>query len=620
MRNLIQLTLSIIILSSICISKQLDTLTYYEKFNSALSIFKEGRYRLAELKFSSILSNERAYKDPAAQLIMAKSQYHLKFFDKAHRSSKSILTNYPNSPYEKDALVLLGDIALGQKNTTRAFKYYLEARPQIEDRLYLNKIDERIYNCIGIGVKEETLEGLLFREKNQFNRAIINLSRAYRAWMNGNDYDQESSINEIDPFYLPGYFSSLFGSLKNLVEDEIKQPITVAVLLPLSGLNKEMGLSYLSGLSKFLDRPNISKRIRLQVYDTKGIVANTLEIINHLSTVPEIMAVLGPLTRDEILSLSGQNLTLPILLPKSELSGLSEIVDNLFFLSPSSKIIARRTAEMMIKELNLKHIAVLSPGNGQVKLITDYFLEECHQLGIDPVVLEWYIEKPEDLSRQLKNIRKIAWDLIPEEKKEDNSLGLEIDSLDALFDVDVTDFFELPPDEEVEKMDKKDSAKVFLETIDAFYAPIRQDELTYIGTQLPLYNFNTLFFVNENWLEMSVLNQDVIGPHFQGMRIISDVYSEISNGNQDLFTNYNSLAVDHISFISSIIGQGISKRKHFLERLRKNIGFDGNRSSIKFVGVNNNENGSVQVLEYSDNKIKKLGVYDGEEVIQNIGQ
>ena len=607
-------------ISSICMSEQLDTLTYYEKFDNALSLFKEGRYRLAESKFSSILSNEREYRDPVTQLMMAKAQYHLKLYDKAHRSSKSILASYPNSPYEKDALILLGDIALGQNNSTRAFKFYLEARPQIEDRLYLNQIDERIYNCIGSGVKEETLEGLLFREKNQSNRAIINLSRAYRAWMNGNDYDLEFIVNEIDTYFLPGYLSSLFGSLKNLVEDEINQPITVAVLLPLSGSNKEMGSSYLLGLSKFLERPNISKKIRLLVYDTKGIVANTLEIINHLSTAPEIMAVLGPLTRDEILSLSGQNLTLPILLPKSELSGLSEIVDNFFFLSPSSKTIAKRTAEMMIKELNLKHIAVLSPGNGQVKLITDYFLEECHQLGIDPVVLEWYIEKPENLSRQLKNIRKIAWDLIPEEKKEDRSLGLEIDSLDALFDVDVTDFFELPPDEEVEKMDKKDSAKVFLETIDAFYAPIRQDELTYIGTQLPLYNFNTLFFVNENWLEMPVLNQDVIGPHFQGMRIISDVYSEISNGNQDLFTNYNSLADDHITFISSIIGQGISKRKHFLERLRKHIGFDGNRSSIKFVGVNNNENGSVQVLEYSDNKIKKLGIYDGEKVIQNIGQ
>lgn len=432
MRSLIQLIFLIKMISSICMSEQLDTLTYYEKFDNALKIFKEGRYRLAESKFSSILSNEREYKDPVTQLMMAKAQYHLKLYDKARRSSKSILTSYSDSPYEKDALILLGDIALGQNNSTRAFKYYLEVRPQIEDRLYLNQIDERIYNCIGIGVKEEALESLLFREKNQFNRAIINLSRAYRAWMNGNDYDLEFIINEIDTSYLPDHFSSLFSSLNNSILDEIKQPATIAVLLPLSGLHSDMGLSYLLGLSEFLDGPNLSKAIRFLVYDTKGIVINTLEIINHLSASSDIIAVLGPLTRDEILSLSGQDLKVPVMLPKSELSGLSEIADNLFFLSPSSRMIAKRTAEMMIEELSLKHIAVLSPGNGQIKVITDYFIEECHQLGIDPVALEWYIEKPENISRQLKNIRKIAWDLIPKDEQEDNSLGLEIDSLDAL--------------------------------------------------------------------------------------------------------------------------------------------------------------------------------------------
>jgi hypothetical protein len=31
-----------------------------------------------------------------------------------------------------------------------------------------------------------------------------------------------------------------------------------------------------------------------------------------------------------------------------------------------------------------------------------------------------------------------------------------------------------------------------------------------------------------------------------------------------------------------------------------------------FSGKNNNENGSVQVLEYSKNNLKKIGVYDGE--------
>ena len=83
----------------------------------------------------------------------------------------------------------MGDIALQENKETKAFKYYLNARPLIEDRLYLNEIDQRIYNCVGMGVKEEVLEGLLFREKNQFNRAIINLSRAYRV-----KFDSEYSI------------------------------------------------------------------------------------------------------------------------------------------------------------------------------------------------------------------------------------------------------------------------------------------------------------------------------------------------------------------------------------------------------------------------------------------
>ena len=617
MDKIIRYILYTIILSQLARSEEVDTLSYYEKFNNAVISYNEGRYNLAASKFSNILSNERDYRDPASQLMMAKSQYHLKLYQKAHRSCKSILTNYPNSPYEYDALVLMGDIALQENNETKAFKYYLNARPQIEDLLYLNEIDQRIYNCIGIGVKEESLEGLLFKEKNQFNRAIINLSRAYRAWMSGNDYDLEFIINEIDTFYLPGHFSSLFGSLKRTISEQNKRPITIAVLLPLSGLEKNQGLSYLLGLSEFLNQSNIDKSIRFLVFDTMGLVTNTLGIINHLSSNPEVIAILGPLTRDEVIALSGIKLQLPILIPKIELSGIADIADHLFFLSPSAEVIAKRTAEIIIKELSLERIAILSPGNGQIKLLTDHFINECRQLGIDPVAIEWYIEKPEDISRQLKNIRSTAWDLVPEDEKEDFTLNLEIDSLDALFDVDVNDFFELPSENKVEEMDKKDSAKVILETIEAFYVPIRSDELTFIGTQIPLYNFNTLFFVNENWLDMSLLNQEVIGPHFQGMKIISDVNSAISNGDQDTFTNYYSIATDHVSFIYSIIEGGISKRKHFLENLKKNNRFDGLHTSIKFIGKNNNQNGSAQVIEYSKNKIKKTGTYNGEEFIQS---
>ena len=100
------------------------------------------------------------------------------------------------------------------------------------------------------------------------------------------------------------------------------------------------------------------------------------------------------------------------------------------------------------------------------------------------------MDTPLDLSRQLMSIRQKAWELIPQE---DDIKNLEIDSLDALFDVDVQDFFSLPSDNE-EKMDKRDSSKIELETIQAIYIPIGPKELTYIGTQLPFYNLKTNIF------------------------------------------------------------------------------------------------------------------------------
>ena len=93
MDKIIRYILYTIILSQLARSEVVDTLSYYEKFNNAVISYNEGRYSMAASKFSNILSNERDYRDPASQLMMAKSQYHLELYQKAHRSCKSILTN-----------------------------------------------------------------------------------------------------------------------------------------------------------------------------------------------------------------------------------------------------------------------------------------------------------------------------------------------------------------------------------------------------------------------------------------------------------------------------------------------------------------------------------------------
>ena len=53
-------------------------------------------------------------------------------------------------------------------------------------------------------------------------------------------------------------------------------------------------------------------------------------------------------------------------------------------------------------------IAVLSPADNEYKEITDHFINTCYQMGVDPVSVEWYLEKPTNISKQLKNIRNSA--------------------------------------------------------------------------------------------------------------------------------------------------------------------------------------------------------------------
>ena len=591
-------------------AQEFDTLSYLQKFDVAVNSYKEGRYKLAESYFKSILINDRNYEDPPAQLLMAKSQYNQNKFVEAIRSSNSLLSNYPNSVYETQILILLGDIFLKQEKFTIGFEYYLMARKRVEDILYLNEIDKRLSLCLSIGLREEKIEGLLFQEKDVSNRAIINLSRAYQAYYLGVNYDFKIILDSIDPYYLPSYFTNIYSRLKSSENKDLARAATVAVLLPLTGKSRQKGESYLLGLSKFLEVKFNHNYIRFLIYDTGGIGANTLMLLKKINQNKNIIAVLGPITREGIHNISGLDLDLPVFIPKSTPSHLPELAQNLFFLSPSIETIARRTAQMMIQELGFTKIAVLSPADIQSKISTDHFIDACFQMGIDPVAIEWYIEKPINISKQLKNIRKMAWDLIPEEELEKGE-NLKIDSLDALFDVDVTDFFELPK-EQIESMSKNDSSKVVLETIQAIYIPIRPDELRYVGTQLPVYNFNTLIFGNENWLNMKLLNKDIIGPHVQGMRIVSDISAPMYDDQDNLFKNYYLLAVDQGKFLNSLILKSNFKRKRLFKELRRSDDFHGDHISIAFKGLNKNESGSSQVLEYKNKKIKTLGVYDGE--------
>ncbi len=564
--------------------------------------------------FQEILIQKRNYEDPVTHLLLAKSQYRGGDLEKAELTCKSFLQKYSSSPYQSYVEILLADIHLSKGMFTNAFKNYMDVRKVLDDSVTVSLIDKRIISCISNRINPMQLEGMLFSEENKENEIIINLARSYISWMSGNEKDLKMTLDQIDYQFLPETFLSFYKSLIEASEKKLKNQTTVALILPMSGKDSIISSSYINGLLDYLLYNQNENFVRFELYNTESDDIKSFKIFKKVSSKKYISAILGPFDDSQILIASGLVPEIPILIPKSELIGLAEESSNLYFLSPSAKIIAERTVQLLVEEMNLNKIAILSPGYGTSLKISKYFIEELNQKGIDPVIVQWYYNKPEDLSRHFKSIRKIAWSLIPKEDSNHDVAGMEIDSLEGLFDVDVDDFFNLSEEDNTKKMSKKDSAKVILNTIDALFIPIEKDELTYVGTQLPMYNLSTLIIGNENWFDMDILNQNVIGPHVQGMRIITDVSRSIYQNNRREHDHYYSLAYDHFGLINLLASSSNGTRTSFTKKINSLNSYSGKSIGIKFGGKNKNENYSTQILEYRNKKMNSIGIHNGDSL------
>ena len=141
-----------------------DTLTYYQKFDIALNSLMEGRFKLSQRQFIDIINSKESY-EPTSLIMLAKSLYAQKKYDEAENIIKSELQNFKNSDYVIHAKVLLSNIYLSKGNFTTAFRNYLSIRSTINDSINLDKLDECLILCISNGLKENSLESILMREK-----------------------------------------------------------------------------------------------------------------------------------------------------------------------------------------------------------------------------------------------------------------------------------------------------------------------------------------------------------------------------------------------------------------------------------------------------------------------
>ena len=134
---------------------------------------------------------------------------------------------------------------------------------------------------------------MLFLSENNVSKSILNLARSYRSLLDGNINDMELSLSVINAILLPQYYLNLYEGMSRFLGTENTVHGTIAVILPLSGKEKEKGQTFLIGLSRMAMDYEYDLATNFKIYDNQSEDINTLRILNLISLDKSVVSVLG---------------------------------------------------------------------------------------------------------------------------------------------------------------------------------------------------------------------------------------------------------------------------------------------------------------------------------------
>ena len=424
-----------------------------------------------------------------AQVIKIKALYNLEEFDLALNEAKNINPLSFPANLKTSFYITMGDIYSSKGYYNFAFQNYIDARRSNNDSRSKKPINRRIAKIIPLDLDYKNLELMKILEEDKGNVNIILLAQSFSLVYNNSD-NVLNKFNEIDQSFLEREFRSNYNFLKRNIESKTSFSRKVGVVLPLSGEKLEITNAFLKGLLQANLNSQSRDKIQFIIIDNYKDPILTVEAFKDLVERHNVSAIIGPLLDKNLIagasSISSTNI--PIFAPFTSLNNLDNVNKNIYLLNSSIEFKNQLLANHSLNNSELNNIAVIAPRTELGIKEVDSFLTALDKLNKEPVYIGWYEENSAiDLRPNFRELRQIAWDIETKDEYQE-FLGVEIDVLDSMFDVDsdeVYDMFNIEQEESI------DSTKVILETIDGLFYPVSESALEFVASQVSLSNLET---------------------------------------------------------------------------------------------------------------------------------
>ena len=532
-----------------------------------------------------------------AKVLKLKAYYNLQNFDAALNTAKSMnpLNFAPN--LKTSFHLTMGDIYSSKGYYNFAFKHYIDARRSNEDSRSKRPINKRIAKIIPLNLDYANLEVMEILEEDNTNLNIILLAQSFTLIYN-NSEEVLNKFNDIEQRSLDREFRSSYNFLKRNVNSNMSFSKKVGVVLPLEGEGLEITNAFLKGLLEANQSSQSNDKIQFIVIDNFSDPILTVEAFKNLVNKHNVSAIIGPFLDKNLIAgaSSVSTVDIPIFAPFTSLDNLSNVNQNVYLLNSSVDFRNQLLANHSFADSELNNIAVIAPRTDLGIKEVDSFLIALDKLNKEPVYIGWYEENSAiDLQPNFNELRNIAWEIETRDEYQE-FLGVEIDVLDSMFEVDndeIYDMFNLEQDESI------DSTKVILETIDSIFYPVSSSGLEFIASQVSLSNLETQLLGNENWLNLDLLKEESVSPHISDMLFVSNYIPKYSNNSEyDYNPSLNNAFHFGIDFSNFLINSNFNKSRFILN---SSSSYDGITRNFDF--SNSNLNQASKVIRFSNRKI-----------------
>ncbi|MFH1850732.1 MAG: penicillin-binding protein activator [Candidatus Neomarinimicrobiota bacterium] len=592
-----------------------------ERFQRGVEAFNEGRYANAAGVFRKLVQSEAPELVPASLMMLMKSEYHAGNIEPARKAGRQFFNDFPTSSYLKDVNLCFGDIAVTAGQPNQALRMYLAARRAGNQAAMLEQIDSRLIRIVALGVPVAEIRTILNIEGNTDNRAILTIAEAFSLLLAAKPDEAAAALARIGRAGPPAAYKETYQTILRQTYQPEATVISAGLVLPLSGKDAPDGKLFLRGFNRAVEELKARGVIvAVSIHDNNSDAVESVLAVRQCAGNPNIKLLLGPLSTPNSIAAAtaAEELNIPILIPLSTQDNLTTIGRQVFQLNSTLAMRGRLAGCYAAKALDLDSLAVLAPADEYGQALADAFITEVDAQGKKVVAVEWYRGIPDNLRPQFTALREMAFSLQKSDEY-DQYLGMEIDSLDAMFDISEGIFFDIPESDD-KPATGADSAKIELSTIQGIYLPIHPGHIQYLGTQFPSYNLETRLIGNENWLDLEILGQDIIGPHLEGMIFVSNFLmpadqAEVEIPDEEVYdSRFYYLGLESGLLLANLQPADLTSRAACRDRLASIDQYIGRTQNVSFLN-GNNVNSGLRILEYHRQKFIERGFFHGDTVI-----